>query len=150
MPGAKNETATYSVRGAARYLNERGVDVSEMRMRTLARQHEIFMSDPGTSMGAIGDSDVKQWRISESALKQYIEAVRKGTVRATASGSKVYKISLNTEQLAELTEWAEARSIGAPVRAFKGYKARDNGTNDRSFHDADVDEEEAEFEDATP
>lgn len=147
MSGAKNEIATYSVRGAVRFLDQHGVEVSEMRMRTLARNHEIFNTDPNTKMGYVNDSDVQQWRISEKALRSYVEAVRKGVVRGNASGSKVYKISLNADQFSELVAWAKERNIAEPTRAFKGTKkadrSRDNG-QDTAFYDDDTDDVEAE------
>jgi hypothetical protein len=158
MSGAKNETRTYSIRGAAAYCQQHGVDVGELRIRTLARTHEIFMNDPNTSKQQIGDSDVEQWRISEKALNLFIEASKRGNVRAGTAGNLTYKVSVNPEQLAALQSWCVANGVAEPKRANTTYvskseqarRARKNGDAPAlAEFDTEGEGEDAEFEDAT-
>lgn len=114
---------TYSLRGASQYLATKGVDVSELRMRTLVRQHEIFVQDENTAKQATGDTEVQTWRVSQPALDAYAKAAASGGVR-TSTGAKAYKVSLTTEQLAELRDWCAARSIAEPERANKTYTGK--------------------------
>lgn len=112
---------TFSLRGASQYLATKGVEVSELRMRTLVHQHEIFVNDPNTQKTTTReDSATKQWFVSQKALDEYAKAAEKGTVRAT-NGAKAYKISVTAEQLASLREWAKANGVAEPDRANKSY-----------------------------
>lgn len=117
---------TFNLRDASKYLTGKGVDVSELRMRTLVNQHEIFVNDPDTAKQTIGDSESKQWRVSQKALDQYLKAAAAGTVRTT-TGAKAYKISVTAEQLASLRDWAQAHGVADPARANKTYTKKGKG-----------------------
>lgn len=114
---------SFSIRGGARYLQDNGVDIGEMRLRTLLRQHEIFVQDPDTTKSKQGDSELELWKISQTALDKYIDAAKKGTIRTT-SGAKAYRVNLTADQLAELRTWTSERGIAEPVRANKAYQAK--------------------------
>ena len=122
------EVKTYTLRGASQFLATKGVDVSELRMRTLVRQHEIFTNDPNTAKAATGDTEVQTWRVSEPALLAYAQAAASGNVR-TSTGAKAYKITLTTEQLASLRAWASANGVAEPVRANKAYTKKSSAEN---------------------
>lgn len=113
----------FSIRGGARYLQDNGVDVGEMRLRTLLRQHAIFVNDPNTTKSKQGDSELELWQVSKVALDAYIAAVKTGGVRTT-SGSKVYRVTLSAEQLASLRTWCAANGVAEPVRANKAYTGK--------------------------
>jgi hypothetical protein len=137
-----------SIRAAARYLQDNGVDVGEMRMRNLIRTHPVFTTpsvagdpnDPAVlaSKGAIksktGNSEIETWEVKPSALDAYIEAVKSGTVRNAGSGKKFYRIQLDTAQYEALRGWAGANGVPEPERANKNQgnkskaKAKTNGT----------------------
>lgn len=120
---------TYSLRGASQYLATKGVEVSELRMRTLVRQHEIFVNDPNTEKAATGDTEVQTWRVSEKALNEYAKAAEKGTIR-TSTGAKAYKINVTADQLTELRAWAQAHGVAEPERANKAYTKKSKPATD--------------------
>ena len=112
---------TFSLRGASQYLQTKGVDVSELRMRTLVHQHEIFVNDPDTAKQKTReDSEVKQWYVSQKALDQYVKAAANGAVR-TSTGAKAYRLNLTAEQLESVRKFAVDNGIAEPVRANKTY-----------------------------
>lgn len=112
---------TYSLRGASQYLTTKGVDVSELRMRTLVHQHEIFVNDPDTQKAQTReDSATKQWFVSQKALDAYVKAAKEGAVR-TSTGAKAYKLSVTADQLASLRTWCAANGVAEPERANKTY-----------------------------
>lgn len=116
---------TFSIRGAARYLETLGVEVGEMRIRTLLRQHEIFTKDPNTTKAKLGDSEVETWAVSKAALDQYAAAAKGGQVR-TSSGAKAYRVNATAEQLEKLRKFAADNGMGEPVRANKAYTKKSN------------------------
>lgn len=119
---------TFSIRSAARYLQDNGADIGEMRMRTLVRQHDIFSNDPNTRKSKADDNELETWKISQSALDQYLEARKNGTVRSN-TGSKAYKLTLSAEQFAKAREVLAAAGLPEPARLNKTSKAKANGTS---------------------
>ena len=153
-----------NIRAAARYLQDHGVDVGEMRMRSLIRTHPVFTAQavPGeeTSQGAFktktGNSEIETWEVKPSALDAYVEAVKSGTVRNAGNGKKFYRIQLDGAQYDALRQWASANGIAEPERANKNQnksgkgKAAANGAAATETLDgllADMDEDEGETED---
>ena len=125
------EIKTYSLRGASQFLATLGVDVSELRMRTLVNQHEIFVNDPLTRKDKTrDDSEVKQWFVSEPALREFAKVAAQGGVR-TSTGAKAYKVIVTADQLASLRAWAQANGVADPERSNKAYtkkgKPAENG-----------------------
>lgn len=114
------EVKTYTLRGASQYLATKGVDVSELRMRTLVNQHEIFVNGGAYKGLTREDSAVQQWFVKQDALDAYAKAAAAGTVK-TSTGAKAYKLNLNAEQLEQARQWAKANGIAEPVRANKTY-----------------------------
>lgn len=116
-----------NIRAAARYLQDHGVDVGEMRMRSLIRQHPVFtrqaVEGDESSQGAFkvksGNSEIPVWEVKPSALDAYIEAVKSGASRNAGNGKKFYRIQLDATQLGELRSWAQDRGISEPERANK-------------------------------
>lgn len=124
---ASKKEQTLNIRAAARYLQDKGVDVGEMRMRSLIRQHDAFTKlqtegDPqsaGAFKSKLPNSEIETWEIRPSALDRYIAAVQSGATRNAGNGKKFYRIQLDAAQFEELRKWAEARGIPAPDRANK-------------------------------
>jgi hypothetical protein len=119
---AKTEklAVSFGIRDASKYLDkEHGIDVSEMRIRSLVRQHEIFLKDEGTRKVKAADSEIAIWKISRAALDVYAAAYKSGNIRSTGGGvggAKLYRISLTTEQYTQLREFCVAQGIPEPAR----------------------------------
>lgn len=159
--------ANLSIRAAARYLQDHGVDVGEMRMRSLIRTHAVFTtpkvagdpSDPAViaSKGAIktksGNSEIETWEVKTSALDEYIQAVQTGGVRNSGNGKKFYRIQLDAPGLEDMRAYAQGKGYGDFDRANKnqgnkksGAKASKNGAAATETLEgllADMDETEA-------
>lgn len=132
-----------NIRNAARYLQDHGVDVGEMRMRNLIRTHAAFtaptLSTEGVSadgqatdafktkleqsQGAfktkLANSEIDTWNVKQSALDAYIAAVASGTVRNAGNGKKQYKIGLTAEQLVDVEAYTKGKGYGEFARANK-------------------------------
>lgn len=145
---------TFTLRGASQYLATKDVDVSELRMRTLVNQHEIFKNDTDTAKLPNGDTASLVWRVSQKALDNYVKAAKAGDIR-TSTGAKAYKVNLTTEQLEQLRSFCASHGIAEPVRANKTYtkkgKPATNGAVGSDIEQAfdDGDESEDMFEDET-
>lgn len=112
---------TFTLRGSSQYLHDKhGLDISELRMRTLVNQHEVFAKDENTSKQK-GETEQMIWRVSQKALDDYAKVAKTtGSTRST-TGAKAYKVSVTTEQLASLRAWAQANGVADPERANKAY-----------------------------
>jgi hypothetical protein len=170
MPRKVSTEETLGIREASKYLDSLGVDVSEMRVRSLVRQHEIFTKPtvPGddSTKGAVKskspNSDIELWHINKSALDRYAAAYLRGDVRANGGGgpggAKFYRISLTSDQLATLREFCQANGISEPVRpkyynnskkakAARAKAAGSSEENGSSDEDYDGGEDEDTLED---
>lgn len=123
------EAKTYSLRGASQYLATKGVDVSELRMRTLVNQHEIFVNGGAYKAPVRDDSASQQWYVKQDALDAFAKAAEAGNVRSS-TGAKAYKINLTAEQLEGVRQWAAANGVAEPVRANKTYAKKGKPATD--------------------
>lgn len=155
-----------NIRAATRYLQDHGVDIGEMRMRSLIRQHPVFttpsVAGDETSAGAFkaktGNSEIETWEIKPSALDAYVTAVQSGTVRNSGNGKKFYRIQLDGEQLSDLRAYASGKGYADFERANKNQggkgksKAKTNGAAAGESLEgllADMDEEDTSEADET-
>lgn len=151
-----------SIRDAVRYLERtHSLDLSEMRMRTLIREHPIFVEGPEPKPEKVKSGDMEKWAIPTGRLDAYAAAVRSGAMRAGGSGGgvraggKVYKIRLDESQLAKMRTWCEQNGVEEPVaqtyynkksKAKKAALAAANGAagTDLGLDDDDEDDEDLE------
>jgi hypothetical protein len=138
--GAEPTAPTYDIRRGARYLQDNGIDVGEMRMRTLLRENDAFVSDPNTQKVKQGDSEIEKWVISQAALDAYIAARKSGTGGRAPSGAKMYKLALTQDEVAamragtatpeQLVKWGEALVSANKNKSKAAAPAAQNGTQD--------------------
>lgn len=130
---------TYSIRKAARYLEDaHGIEIGELRMRTLARDNAIFTNDPNTEKAQVGDSEREEWRVSQKALDEYAKAVKAGGIRSSSTGAKAWKINVDSAQLELLRKFCKDNGIAEPVRANKAYSAKKSVANVNGAAPADA------------
>lgn len=122
MTTATTNPQGLSIRDAVRYLERtHSIDLSEMRMRTLIKEHPLFIEGPEPKPEKVKSGDMEKWAIPTGRLDAYATAVKNGTMRASGSGGgvraggKVYKIRLDETQLANIRKWCEQNGVEEPV-----------------------------------